>query len=137
MPKPPDPNLVRALAALYYGEDRATPTQDEANLVADTVFSRTQLQGYPDNPVDVIRQPGQYSPFNPTDPNYPVVSTFDENNPAWAQFSELARNAIAAPRRGITHYYTGTPPAWAGTLKGRFKWGEHTYGREERRKKRR
>ena len=127
--------LVRRLVQLAYGENRANPDPEEVRAIVGTVLERPNLHGYPDNPLDVLAQPKQYSPFNPTDPNYPVVNAFDESHPDWARFETMVKDALAKPRTDFTHYFTGKPPAWAEAMSGLTRIGSHTFGRENRRKK--
>ena len=129
------PALIKKLVQLAYGENRANPTPEEVHAIVGTVLERPNLAGYPDDPLEVLAQPKQYSPFNPDDPNYPVVTSFDERHPDWARFEEMVKGALAKPRADFTHYFSGEPPSWAKAMGGLTRIGSHTFGREPRRRK--
>ena len=130
------PTLVTKLAQLFHGENRRNLTDQEALAIGDTVLNRTQLHGYPDDPMDVLHQPNQYSPFQPSDPNYPVIQKFGPGHPQWERYYQLALIAAAPtrPRSQFTHYFTGDPPAWARGMDLK-RIGSHWFGAEKRARK--
>lgn len=128
--------LVDTLAKLLHGENRQNISPEEAAAIVDTVFNRTQLQGYPSDPLEVIHQPKQYSPFNPDDPNFPVIQSFGPESPDWERYRQLAEFAVSPGRErsAFTHYFSGPPPSWAAGMDTQ-RIGAHTFGREDRRPK--
>jgi spore germination cell wall hydrolase CwlJ-like protein len=125
-----------AIARLLRGENRANITPEEAAAMADTVYNRTQLHGFPDDPEQVLTQPNQYKPFDPQDPNYKVIMSFGPEDPAWQEYIRYAEDADTRTQRSpYTHYFTGEPPSWAKALEGLTQIGSHWFGREKRRPK--
>ena len=129
--------LVETLARLLYGENRQNLDQPEAKGIVDSVMNRTELAGYPDDPIAVIHQPGQYTPFDPSNPNYPVIQKFGLSSPDWARYIGLVQQALASPRLPYTHYHSHPKdPSWARGIPGeRAKLGAHTFLTEPRRRK--
>lgn len=78
-------------------------------------------KSWPDTLYEVILQPGQYDPFKPTDPNYPII--IDPLNGAdaqtvdvWKECYEIARVAVNKEIENptsATHFHgIGTPREW-------------------------
>lgn len=126
-----DPDTV-LLARLLYGENQHIDPE-EALLIGDSVLNRVGLPHYPDTLADVILQPNQYSPFNPSDPNYKRVMQFGENHPRWAEYASYAQRILEPKRKrsAVTHYFSSTPPKWASSMVGLAKKGAHWFGQED------
>jgi spore germination cell wall hydrolase CwlJ-like protein len=135
----PDPNqrLLETMARLLYGENRKNLGPDEAKAIIDTTLNRTELRGYPADPLAVIHQPGQYTPFDPSNANYPVIQKFGPDDPDWVKYMSFVQYALQNPRTPYTHYHShAQTPAWArGIAGGETQIGAHKFLTEPRRKK--
>jgi spore germination cell wall hydrolase CwlJ-like protein len=143
--KMPNSRLKVLLAQLLRGENRANITPEEALAIADTPFNRAELAGFPDDPEQVLLQPGQYTPLAPPAgaegalrENAESTAAFGPGDPLWAEYEAYVAQATHPERirTPYTHYFSGKPPKWAGSLEGLTQIGSHTFGREKRKKKR-
>lgn len=139
---PQDDPRVMLLAKLLRGENRANLTREEALRIGDTVLNRMQLAGYPSSEEEVLAQNRgegkfQYSPMDPNDPNYKVLTEFGPQHHDWETYAGYAREILDPTRQrsNSTHYFSGKPPVWAGKLSDLAQVGSHKFGREKRRKK--
>ncbi len=136
-----DNDRAAAIARLLYGENRANLTEPEALAMGDTILNRPMYQGYPDTPEETIAQHRgetyQYSPMDPSNPNYPVIQAFGPEDQRWQTYINYANKVLdpARQRSAYTHYFSGEPPTWAGQLENLTQIGSHWFGREKRRLK--
>lgn len=135
---------LEMLARLLYGENRANMSPDEAAAIVRTVYERTGLEGFPSTPMEVMLQPRQYHPFTPQEgntrqqTNAAKVEAFGPDHPRWMDYITLAQygyqEALKPKAEAPTHYFTGPAPDWAKGMR-LTQIGEHTFGRESRKRK--
>lgn len=114
------------LARLIFGEARSVELSDRARIaVGFTVRNRIAIGDWRGKTYhEVILKNSQYSAFNSSDPNRPLVENpFGANNPidrkAWFDCYELAgqiiTGAVDDPAKGATNYYDQSiiAPTWA------------------------
>lgn len=124
------------LARLLYGENRQDLTPEEAAAIVNTVRNRALQRRLP--PEEVVEQNRggryQYSPFNPTNPNYPEIQNFGPEHPEWGRYLDYVRGGLKQ-QLPFTHYYSASmevPPSWSKNLKGLTRIGSHWFGTEEK-----
>ena len=100
------------LAEMIYGEARGE-SQEEQIAVAYTPLNRLNDKDkkYGKDLVEVIRKPGQYSCFNPNDPNKSKIEQAPYNDPNnWNKCLEVAEGVLTGvyenPIGSSTHYVT-------------------------------
>ena len=128
-----DPRSTTMLARLLWGENANTLSEEEALLIGDSVLNRVDSPHYPKTVPEVIMQPQQYSPYNPSDPNYKRIMQFGEKHPKWPEYIGYAQKILDPKRKRstITHYFSSTPPKWAASMVGLAKKGAHWFGTED------
>lgn len=137
-------NEIDMLTRLVLAENR-TPDAEEARGIVSAVLNRRGMRGFPDDIAGVISQyrtvPNrgnvyQFSPMNPSDPNYQVATGAGPDFPGWGNVRSMVESAMGGPLLPYTHYWASrVSPSWSAALEGVQAHGKHMFGRENRRKK--
>jgi spore germination cell wall hydrolase CwlJ-like protein len=121
---------VKCLALNAYFEARNSSFEDML-ATSHVVLNRVQAERYPDTICDVIKQPKQFSWYNPTNPPEPRLDNKLEAR-AWEKAVTVAIMVYLGqsidPTNGATHYHAYyVEPYWTTTKRKRI--GKHFYMR--------
>jgi hypothetical protein len=138
-PLPVDETEVRLLAATAWGEARSEG-EDGMRAVAHVMVNRVG-QRFGDDLETVILAPKQFSVWNRSDPNRPLVqnperyATGGENLETWATAQQVAREVLSGqsvdPTNGALFYHTrAIRPWWSHYGQGQRTIGAHIFYRD-------
>lgn len=129
---------LAVLARTLFGEARGE--YEKTGLaafvaVANVVLNRKESGKYGSSLAGVCLRPWQFSCWNPSDPNYPLLTDSDLTHPLLETCHTVAK-AVAEGlwpdlTKGSTHYHATTipPPRWAHGQKPTITLGHHIFYR--------
>lgn len=126
------------LARTLYGEARGEYAQEDGGLaaligVANVVMNRFQQGGFGLSVAAVCLKHGQFSCWNPTDPNYPLLQGVI-HDPMFALCQSAADGVLQRNwpdlTKGSNFYHSvlmPVPPKWARNQKPKIRLGHHVF----------
>jgi N-acetylmuramoyl-L-alanine amidase len=124
---------AETLALLLFGEARGESYGGQV-AVAWVVRNRANARQWPDTVKAVALQPYQFSCFNPSDRNFPLLRSMAIHKSIPDVLLTLANRVlngdIKDPTQGATNYHTvSIRPKWAGSLVYTVTIGAHKFYR--------
>lgn len=120
--------LRRFMLALCVWREARGETPKGKILVAQVILNRVIDKRWPDNIVDVVTQPWQFSSFNANDPN--VTKYPEETDTSWRGCADAADAVLTAkePWTTANHYHVvGLDPKWRDETKIVATEGHHVF----------
>ena len=135
----PDANDAEILARTLYGEARGELYGGKV-AVANVILHRVTTDIYGDNKPDwwgegiigVCQKPGQFSCWNPNDPNRDKIMAVGPSDPVFAECIVIAEKAVMGLLPdlvfGSTHYHTvSVAPVWSRGHRPVIRIGAHLF----------
>jgi len=128
--EPPPFTEEELLARTAYGEARGEPEEGQPPPM-HSILNRVKSGQYPGTVEAVVRQPRQFSAWNPEDPNREKMESAEED-PVFEKILELAvrsfRGKTKDPTGGATHYHrSDISPRWAPGMETTREIGAHRF----------
>ena len=116
-------------ARTLYGECRGEPVEGQ-RAVAHVLWNRLKDGRWGKNLASVCLARLQFSCWNPSDAQRPLMAALSDDDPALKRLADLLADPGADPTHGALYYFSDTmikPPSWAIGMTFLCKIGHHSF----------